>query len=107
MGDSTTANESLDYAERWLRDGLTVLRPALSVQQITVDMTQRQRGAGAISQAGGCTPAQRICSCTPRPERSASNPHLHQMIAGTRRHRPDHVDIGLSVTGETFVSPVW
>ena len=36
----------------------------------------------------------------------AANPNLHQLIAGTRRHRPSRVDIGLSVTGETFVAPV-
>jgi pyruvate/2-oxoglutarate dehydrogenase complex dihydrolipoamide acyltransferase (E2) component len=28
------------------------------------------------------------------------------MIAGTKRYRPERVDIGLSVTGETFVAPV-
>ena len=36
----------------------------------------------------------------------AANPSLHQLIAGTRRHRPSRVDIGLSITGETFVAPV-
>jgi len=36
----------------------------------------------------------------------AANPNLHQIIAGTRRQRPRRVDIGLSVTGETFVAPV-
>jgi pyruvate/2-oxoglutarate dehydrogenase complex dihydrolipoamide acyltransferase (E2) component len=36
----------------------------------------------------------------------AANRNLHQLIAGTRRHYPARVDIGLSVTGETFVAPV-
>jgi pyruvate/2-oxoglutarate dehydrogenase complex dihydrolipoamide acyltransferase (E2) component len=31
---------------------------------------------------------------------------LHQVVAGNRRHRPAHVDIGLSITGESFVAPV-
>ena len=36
----------------------------------------------------------------------AANPELHQIVAGIRRHRPDRVDIGLSITGQTFVAPV-
>ena len=40
------------------------------------------------------------------PRHSAANPHLHQILAGTRRHRPVRVDIGVSVTGDTFLSPL-
>jgi pyruvate/2-oxoglutarate dehydrogenase complex dihydrolipoamide acyltransferase (E2) component len=36
----------------------------------------------------------------------ADNRQLHQLVAGTRRTYPDRVDIGLSITGETFVAPV-
>src|SRR5688572_5245730 len=36
----------------------------------------------------------------------AANPLLHQVIAGSRRRRPARVDIGLSITGETFIAPV-
>ena len=42
----------LDYAERWLRDGLAVLRPPMSVYQATFDMTialERLDVAGALS----------------------------------------------------------
>jgi len=36
----------------------------------------------------------------------AANPQLHQIVAGSKRLRPESVDIGLSVAGETFVAPV-
>lgn len=36
----------------------------------------------------------------------AANPALHQLVVGSRRLRPTRVDIGLSVSGETFVAPV-
>jgi pyruvate/2-oxoglutarate dehydrogenase complex dihydrolipoamide acyltransferase (E2) component len=36
----------------------------------------------------------------------SANPGLHQFLAGTRRHRPERIDIGLSVSGDTFVAPV-
>jgi pyruvate dehydrogenase E2 component (dihydrolipoamide acetyltransferase) len=36
----------------------------------------------------------------------SSNPALHQIVVGAQRRRPGRVDIGLSITGETFVAPV-
>ena len=102
---STTADESLDYAERWLRDGLTVLRPALSVQQIAVDMTSANQMLEQLRNTGVAASSTHLLVHAAA-RALASNPQLHQVIAGTRRHRPGRVDIGLSVTGETFVSPV-
>ncbi len=36
----------------------------------------------------------------------AANPDLHLLVCGGRVYRPNQVDIGLSVAGETFVAPV-
>ncbi len=36
----------------------------------------------------------------------AANPDLHQVMGGYSRQYPGRVDIGLSVTGETFVTPI-
>ena len=105
MDRPTTADEPLDYAERWLRDGLTVLRPALSVQQIAVDMSHANEALERFRKQGIAVSSTHLLVHAAA-RALASNPQLHQVIAGTRRHRPDHVDIGLSVTGETFVSPV-
>jgi pyruvate dehydrogenase E2 component (dihydrolipoamide acetyltransferase) len=99
------SGERLNYAERWLIDGLRVLRPALSVHQITVDMTQANRRLGALRREGvQATSTHLLVHAAARA--LASNPKLHQIIAGTWRLHPGRVDIGLSVTGETFVAPV-
>ena len=99
------ANERLDHAERWLRDGLRVLRPALSVYQITVDMTHATRRLEELRQAGvHASSTHLVVHAAARALRGT--PQLHQIVAGTRRQRPARIDIGLSVAGETFVAPV-
>ena len=102
---TTDLDEPLDYAERWLLDGLSVLRPALSVHQISVDMTGANGRLTALRRQGvQATTTHLLVSAAARA--LAVNPSLHCLLAGTRRHRPTRVDIGLSVTGETFVAPV-
>jgi pyruvate/2-oxoglutarate dehydrogenase complex dihydrolipoamide acyltransferase (E2) component len=101
----TPVDTSLDYAERWLRDGLHVLRPAFSVSQVTADMTHAAQRLEELRRGG--VPATFTHLLVHAAARGlAANPNLHQLIAGNRRHRPDRVDIGLSVAGETFVAPV-
>jgi pyruvate dehydrogenase E2 component (dihydrolipoyllysine-residue acetyltransferase) len=96
---------SLDFADRWLRDGLHVLHPALSVHQVSVDMTNGLHKLELLRKAGvNAGPTHLVVRSTA--VALAANPSLHQLIAGTRRHRPSRVDIGLSITGETFVAPV-
>ena len=102
---SKPADDSLDFAERWLRDGLRVLHPALSVLQTSVDMTNALRRLEDLRRAGvQATTTHLLVHATARA--LATNPGVHQLIAGNTRHRPRCVDIGLSVTGETFVAPV-
>ena len=103
MPDPTSAR--LDYAERWLLDGLHVLRPPFSALQVTADMTNAIRRLEALRRDGvHATATHLLVRAAARA--LAANPALHQLIAGTRRHRPATVDIGLSVTGDTFVAPV-
>jgi pyruvate/2-oxoglutarate dehydrogenase complex dihydrolipoamide acyltransferase (E2) component len=102
---SPSAEETLDYAERWLRDGLSVVRPPFSVIQTTVDMTHatsrleelRRQGVQATATHLLVHAAARVLS---------SNRAFNQVIAGNTRHRPPHVDIGLSIAGESCVAPV-
>jgi pyruvate/2-oxoglutarate dehydrogenase complex dihydrolipoamide acyltransferase (E2) component len=103
--DPLSARESLDHAERWLRDGLAVLRPALSVYQITVDMTHATRQLEELRRAGvHASSTHLVVHAAARA--LGTIPHLHQIVAGTKRERPTRVDIGLSVAGETFIAPV-
>jgi hypothetical protein len=103
MGESKT--EFLDYAERYLRDGLRALHPALAVYQCSADMTKGLATLDSLAKAGiRATPTHLLVSATVRA--LAANPDLHQLVAGVRRQRPDQVDIGLSITGNIFVDPV-
>ena len=103
---STTAvTESLDYAERWLRDGLQVLHPALSVVQISVDMSRAIERLDDLRREGTRATSTHLLVKAVA-DALASNPNLHQLTVGSRRQRPMAVDIGLSVSGETFVAPV-
>jgi hypothetical protein len=99
------ADEVLDYAERWLRDGLAVVRPSFSVIQTTVDMSNANARLDALRRQGVHATATHLLVYAAARALSA-NRQFHQLIAGNRRHRPDHVDIGLSISGDTFVAPV-
>jgi pyruvate dehydrogenase E2 component (dihydrolipoamide acetyltransferase) len=102
---AAAADERLDFAERWLRDGLRVLTPSLSVLQVTVDMTHALQRLESLRRSGVHATSTHLLLHAVA-QALAENPAIHQLIAGNRRHRPIHVDIGLSVTGETFVAPV-
>ena len=104
LGD-VPADEVLDYAERWLRDGLAVVRPSFSVIQTTVDMTHANERLDALRRRGVHATATHLLVFAAARALSA-NRQFHQLIAGNRRHRPEHVDIGLSISGDTFVAPV-
>jgi pyruvate dehydrogenase E2 component (dihydrolipoamide acetyltransferase) len=70
-----------------------------------VDMTHALRRLSDLRKTGAAvTPTHLLVSAAARA--LAANPALHQVIAGNRRQYPARVDIGLSITGETFVAPV-
>lgn len=100
-----SVDERLDYAERWLRDGLAVVRPSFSVVQAMVDMTNANARLDTLRKQGiHATSTHLLVHAAARA--LASNRQLHQIVAGNTRHRPAHVDIGLSIAGESFVTPV-
>jgi pyruvate dehydrogenase E2 component (dihydrolipoamide acetyltransferase) len=99
--------ERLDFADRWLSDGFRVLQenPAGFVCTLDVEMTaartlmQRMRAiglpgsyAGLLVRAGGLALSRQ--------------PEMHAVLSGSRRMRPDHVSVGLSVSGEAAAAPV-
>ncbi len=97
--------ERLDYAERWLRDGLDVVRPAFCVLQTTVDMSSATRWLENNRRHRiHATSTHLLVHAVARALHTNAN--LHQIVAGVTRQRPTRVDIGLSVAGESFVSPV-
>jgi pyruvate dehydrogenase E2 component (dihydrolipoamide acetyltransferase) len=77
VADPTSA--PLDYAERWLLDGLRVLRPPFSALQITADMTQATRRLEDLRRQGvQATSTHLLVHAAARA--LAANPALHQLI---------------------------
>jgi pyruvate/2-oxoglutarate dehydrogenase complex dihydrolipoamide acyltransferase (E2) component len=99
--------DRLDYADRWLADGFRVLQenPPGFIGTLEVEMTRvralvqrmKARGlpgsyAGVVVRAAGLAMSR--------------HPDMHALLVGSRRMRPDHVSIGLSVSGEATAAPV-
>ena len=96
---------SFDQAEQWLYDSLRVIRPAFVAYQITVDMTNALGRLDAFRRDGVAATATHLL-IRAAARGLAANPALHRIIAGSRRSTPERIDIGLSISGETFVAPV-
>ena len=78
------ADRSLDFAERWLRDGLQVLRPSLMIYQATVDMSRPLAVLEQLRQQGvQATPTHVLVHAVARA--LAANPDLHQIVESTHR----------------------
>jgi len=97
--------ETLDYAERWMRDGLAVVKQGDFFQSIEVDMSHVNRVLQITSKEGIKISYPHVFV------RAAAlilsrYPVLHQLITPTKRITPGKVDIGLSVLGRTVVAPV-
>ena len=97
--------EKLDYAERWLRDGLRVVDPPGGLLTLEVDMSDAARVKKTMQEVGApVTYTHLIVHATARALRDA--PRIHRLVAGNRRLFPDDIDICLSVAGESVVTPV-
>jgi pyruvate/2-oxoglutarate dehydrogenase complex dihydrolipoamide acyltransferase (E2) component len=101
----TDVIEKLDYAERWIRDGIAVIPHPGFFVSMEIDMTvcneviQQFRDKGVrITYTHIFIRAAALVL--------AQHPDLHQLIKGTRRLLPRNVDIGLSVEGDSVAAPV-
>ena len=76
--------ETLDYAERWMRDGLTVVKQGDFFQSIEVDMSQVNRVLQKINKKGikASYPNVIVRATTIV---LSQNPALHQLITPTKR----------------------
>jgi pyruvate dehydrogenase E2 component (dihydrolipoamide acetyltransferase) len=99
--------DRLDYADRWLADGFRVLQenPAGFIGCLDVEMTaakglvQRMRAHGVAGSYAGIFVRAAALALSRSPE-------CHALLVGSRRMRPDHVSVGLSVSGEAAAAPV-
>jgi hypothetical protein len=96
--------ESLDFAELWQIELLRVPRPPVSIGQISVDMTRAIDQLEEFRRAGVAATHThqlvRAAACA-----LAANSDLHQIVAGRRRLRPQHVDIGVTISFDATLAP--
>ena len=107
MTDRTDRDKyvKLDYAERWMRDGLSVVDAPGFFQSLEVDMSQGKAVIGKLRQAGVQVTYTHLFVRAVALV-LARRPELHQLVSGRSKLLPGTVDIGLSISGSMFVAPV-
>ena len=97
--------ERLDFAERWLHDGLRLIEFPGGLLSVEVDMSKAVAFRQRMKESGSpVTYTHLIVLAAARV--LAEHPELHRLVAGTKRLTPDCVDICLSVAGDGVVTPV-
>jgi pyruvate/2-oxoglutarate dehydrogenase complex dihydrolipoamide acyltransferase (E2) component len=97
--------EKLDYADRVIRDGLAAIPHPGFFVATEIDMTRCAELIQQLRDKGVSITYTHIFIRAVALVLS-KHPDLHLLLKGTRRLLPAHVDIGLSVQGDTFVAPV-
>ena len=97
--------KNLDWADRWLRDGLELSRMPAAVKIVEIDMTRATQSIHLLRAKGHRVTFTHLII------RSAGlalarYPALNVMVAGNRRFYPAIVTIGVSVATDSFVAPV-
>lgn len=97
--------ETLDFAERWFRDGLRAIDPPGCLVAMDADMTQAVAFRKTMQERG--TPVTYNTLVVHAAAAAlAQHPKLHRLMAGNHRIFPGTVDICLSVAGDAAVTPV-
>jgi pyruvate dehydrogenase E2 component (dihydrolipoamide acetyltransferase) len=100
-----TSRRKPDFAQRWFCDGIEITRPPAFFLSLDADMSRVQN---LIQRASG-----RGVSLTYAPVliravalSLARNRELNVVFRRGKVFRPESIDIGISVAGETFLAPV-
>jgi pyruvate/2-oxoglutarate dehydrogenase complex dihydrolipoamide acyltransferase (E2) component len=100
-----TSSRKLDWAERWVRDGLDLSRPPAFFESVEVDMTnaraliERAREQGTrVTYAAILVRAAALVL--------VANPDLHVLVCGSRMYSPGQADIAVSASSEGVLAPV-
>jgi len=95
----------LDYAQRWMRDGLSVVGAPGFFASLEVDMSQGNAVIDKLKRTGVRVTYTHLYIRAVALVLSRK-PDLHQLVSNTCLLSPGTVDIGLSVSGSMFVAPV-
>lgn len=98
-------SRSLDWAEKWVRDGIELSTPPAFFESLQVDMTaaqaliERAREQGIrLTYAAIFVRAAALAL--------AAIPDLHVVVCGNRVYSPERVDVAVSVNSEGSLAPV-
>ncbi len=95
----------MDYADRWLGDGLQACGRAGGLEVVEADVTLASEALQRFKSEGTpITWTHIFVRATAMV--LARNPELHSLVAGNSRLHPSTVDICLSLAGDTCVTPV-
>jgi pyruvate dehydrogenase E2 component (dihydrolipoamide acetyltransferase) len=97
--------KKLDWAERWLRDGLEISQLPTAVKIVEIDMTKATESI-CLFRAEGHRVTFTHLILRAAALALARNPDLNVMLSGNRRLYPTTVRIGVSVATDSFVAPV-
>ncbi len=97
--------ETLDYADRWMMDGFSVVKRGDFFGGVEVDMSQSNKVIKKLQDQGIKASYAHIYIRATAIILSRY-PALRQLIDGNKRVIPGQVDIGLSVKGSTVAAPV-
>lgn len=101
----TAKTSSLDYAERWMRNGLeSCALPGFSMS-VEADMSGCRKML-EVFRSRGIRVTYTHLFVHAAGQALARHPDLHQVMSSSRRLRPGQVNIALSVAGHSFVAPV-
>jgi pyruvate/2-oxoglutarate dehydrogenase complex dihydrolipoamide acyltransferase (E2) component len=102
---SLPSRRSMDWADRWLSDGVQSCGRGDFFMSIEADMSRCEELRRELREAGKKIGYPAFFARAAAMALSRY-PHLHVMRTGFRMYHPEHVDIALSVAGRTFVSPL-
>jgi pyruvate dehydrogenase E2 component (dihydrolipoamide acetyltransferase) len=104
-GEGNIGSRKLDWAERWIRDGLQLSTPPAFFESLQVDMTE---ASALIERAREQGIRLTYAAILVRAAALAldANPDLHVMVCGSRIYSPGRVDVAVSMSSEGSLSPV-
>jgi pyruvate dehydrogenase E2 component (dihydrolipoamide acetyltransferase) len=97
--------QKLDWADRWLKDGLEICQLPSAVKIIEIDMTKAGESIRLFREKGHRVTFTHLI-IRAAGMALARNPLLNVMLAGNKRFYPKTVTIGVSVATDSFVAPV-
>jgi pyruvate dehydrogenase E2 component (dihydrolipoamide acetyltransferase) len=101
----TTGSRTLDWAEKWVRDGIELSQPPAFFESLQVDMTGVRRLIDRAREHGIRLTYSAVLVRAAALALEA-NPDLHVIVCGGRIYSPGRVDVAISVASQGSLAPI-